>query len=370
MFPRVADYFERGELGPSWPDLASFIERLQGLTALSIDGPIYPCDAEHRRLAAGATMRAAREVYDHNLDLSNPDPTALHTFFVRHLIDPSLRPFFKKGELNTTNPSAYVRALDKTRLPNAPLLYFALGCFYGEWLTKHTLCHFATEAPVQPMQDCFDATETGQVVLLYPFSHVTKALRDPQGDGIWCKADFEQDRVRLLLPSTYVEVDEDGRITERAADGSEAQEFHGSLPLFRDDEQALERLPRWLEERPHDTLLRELAMEAAFRVGDLATAEALADDLVRLEPKPLHLLRRVDLRWRRNNAASDDLLEDLDAALKLEPRFARARLRRADVLANLGRVDEAVIELEVVLDRCREPTTRKLAQELLDEIEE
>jgi len=81
-FPRVASYFDAGELGPPWPDLVPFIEALRQSTGLPVDAPTYASNARENRRVAAATEAAAQSVYGFPLSVQDPR-AALHVFMLQ-----------------------------------------------------------------------------------------------------------------------------------------------------------------------------------------------------------------------------------------------------------------------------------------------
>jgi hypothetical protein len=77
------------------PELLPFLARLEAGTGLKRSLRYFPTDRESLKRAAAAFAAAAREVFQAELSLENPQAEQLDRFIDGHLIDERLRPFFK-----------------------------------------------------------------------------------------------------------------------------------------------------------------------------------------------------------------------------------------------------------------------------------
>ena len=138
-----------------------------------------------QRVTAALT-RAASEQFSVTLSVDDPDPEQLDRLIDAHLIDPILRRFFGelRGDLTKEEEQAYDLAMERNRVPDEPLLYYALGAFWGEWLTRHRGAKWALYEPLRPVQSFADFESSRGITCTFPFSHVVKKMGAPESDSL------------------------------------------------------------------------------------------------------------------------------------------------------------------------------------------
>ncbi len=121
------------------------------------------------------------------------------------------------------------------------------------------------------------------------------------------------------------------------------------------------------------TMVHFILGSRALARGDLETAQLHLELAYERDARMPAVLN--NLAWTIMQSESRDLdraLKLIDAALKLEPRFEFS-ITRADILAQMKRFNEAVVELEGILpqmaDQDRGPVHQRLAQ-LYDELKQ
>jgi len=319
-----------------------FVSALEAQTRLPRRGvPTWPTDLDTVQRTAQAFARAAANVFFAELDLESADAAQLERFALEFLVDPRIRDMFEGGRLRTADEEAYaaLQESEDNRIADEPLLHYAMGCFCGEWLVRHTDSKWFLYAPLKPVQSFPDLLRTGSLTALSPFSVVTKMLANPAGESLVPK-------VQAMGEST----------------------LFGPVALcatISDSEEILRQLVGKKMEKAAK-LLRSGKNDAAFRV---------LEDAVDADPGNGHLLHQAaTLAWehqqfglihratflmlklvpddpqiRHNFAAIESMREGgLEPALKIlrelveeDPTYSRARLTLASCLLEADRKDEA-----------------------------
>lgn len=235
---------------------------------------------------------------------------------------------------------------------------YALGAFWGEWLVRRRGAVWVTGAPLASVPDVFDAQELPGALVANPFSQVARALRDPDDEALWLKADHRRPHYGVLLA-----VDEEPELSALGPLGA-------ALELVRAPSQAnVERALSLLA--PHidggDAFACRVAygMTSVFRLNELALGHA--QTLTRLAPGADSALCLADARSRARGFSDEDV-QLLRPVVERTPAFFEARLRLAYFLGNIGQEDEGVSVLRALAaEPLLDPRTRRRVEDMLRE---
>ena len=184
-------------------DVAAMVEALARATSLDRRARQFPIEREVLERAASALEAVAR-VDGPALDRADPSPAQLDRFIDARVISPALRPFFAAGLPRALERAeevdAYEAAVEASRIPDEPLLYYCLGAWWGEWLVRHRSAAWTLEAPLTVPQWFPDGLTTMLTVCLLPFSQVAKKVADPEGDNLAFKSGLVERPVKELPP--------------------------------------------------------------------------------------------------------------------------------------------------------------------------
>ncbi|MHC4847033.1 MAG: tetratricopeptide repeat protein [Planctomycetota bacterium] len=365
--PAAIFYKVYGSYYPETPSaIRRFVHAIEAQTDLPLRGvSTWPTDPETVAETAQSFASAASNLFFAELNLESDDATQLDRFALEFLIDPELRKMFKDGEFRTELADEYaaIQEAETNRVAEAALLHYAMGCFWGEWLARHTPSSWFLHAPLDPVQSFPDMLRTGTMTALSPFSLVTKLLTNP--------AESLASKVAAMPEQTVF-----GPVALCAS--------------ISDSEEILRELVGPAVPKATQ-LLKEGKVDDAFRI---------LDDAVDSNPENGHLLHQVSvLAWkhqqfalihratflqlkiapesaeiRHNFAAIESMREGgLDSAIGTleqlvdeDPDYARARLTLASTYLEANRADEAKQHAQWVVEN--DPDLAKQAQSLLNEL--
>jgi hypothetical protein len=94
----------------------------------------------------------------------------------------------------------YYLAAEANRVPDEPLLYYAMGAFWGERLVRHQEVEWALFEPLRAVQSFPDMVTGAGTICLHPFSQVGKKLADPEGDQLAFKLAAATQNKRYFPP--------------------------------------------------------------------------------------------------------------------------------------------------------------------------
>jgi tetratricopeptide (TPR) repeat protein len=327
-------------------DVAFFVDALRQRSGLPTSGADFPADVKAVRAAAAAFADAANSIYGFTFDLKSPDATQLDRFLDAHM----------NGAIGE-------------RVPNEPLLYYAMGCFWGEWLVRHRECAWALYAPLNPIQSFPDGLSVQNTICLQPFSQVNKRFSDPEGDNLAFKADITTADRKLMPPFPLIAstADADQAIRdlmpEGAADALDAWEAD-------DAELALALFKGALDDHPNDPRLLDHAVACAWELERFDEARAWLERLVKLCPDRTHFAHNLAVLLTGAEETVPRAIALLEQALKVDPGYARARITLASLLHDydLGRTPEAIRHCQWVLANEEDDELTNDAREVLKEI--
>lgn len=345
-------------LMPLPKDLSAFIVELAAQSHLPRLGPTFPTDRVTLRRTAEALARTARVTFGVKLDLKSDDPHQLDRLANAHLVDPALRPFLDDSGLRDLTDEESQRYYDlsaEPAIPAEPLLMYALGAFWGEWLVTHAMAQWELENEVDPFEPASDTVIVfGFVHCALPWSHVVKKFIDPESDGIGDNAYFYS---RVVHPIPLIAADSSA---DRAA--SQALPPAALAILDSGDAEAGFRNARQaVAVAGEDATVLFVASQAALGHDADAVIEWSRAYLARAAPHPVVLHNLAIHLWPRPDQRMEALAL-VDQALALDPDYALAHFNLAHWSAELGDTAKAKAEasLAAELDPGLEPDLQML----------
>jgi tetratricopeptide (TPR) repeat protein len=324
-------------------DLERFLGRVAELGQLPRRAEFYPTDPDSIHRAAVALVTAARDTYGFTLSLEAPDATQLDRFCNDKLVDEPLRRFLQgdglRANLSRKDLRAYEAASQAVQIPDEPLLYYALGSFWGEWLVVHGGFAWRLYPPLRPRQSFPDMAFVELAVCVHPFSQVTKKLADPEGDRL----------VAALAPDTLKQQFPPYLLTASLGDAEHAVR-EATPRAFRRAQQAekegrggeaVSLYEKALATAPPSARLYTLAVPAAWEAERWDLVEAWLVRALALQPRHPILSHKLALLYSKMPGSLERAIPLLETAIAEDPTFARARLTLASCLQELGRSDEA-----------------------------
>lgn len=361
FYKAYASYFD--ETPPAIRRLVAAVESRTNLPRRGV--PTWPVDADTVARTAEALVESAHSLFHEELDVGRNDPSQLDRFAIEYLVDPQMRRMFDDGRLRDEEAYAALQGEERNRVADEPLLYYALGCFWGEWLVRHAEdARWFLHAPLKPIQSFPDMLRTGTLTALSPFSLATKLLADPAAESLAPKFAAMPSQV-LFGPVALCATISDSEEILRELVGAPVERATKLLKQGRTDA-AIRLLEDAVEGDPRNGhLLQQAAMlgweHQRFAFVHRATSLQLA-----LAPDEAEI--------RHNFAAIESMREGgLERALALleriveeEPSYTRARLTLASCLHEAGRDGDARTHAKWLVEH--DPDLGERARELLAEL--
>ena len=360
-------YAEFMEATPA--DIAAFVQQLEIRTGLLRSDVIFPSSQEALAGAASAFVAAASEVFDFELSLDAEDAGQIDRFANMCLIDPVLRGFLGPDGWTEDMPEEDVerlaKALDTSKIPNEPLLYYAMGSFWGEWLVRHRHAAWRLYDPLQPIQAFPDMITTATTICMQPFSQVTKKLSDPVGDNLAFKAKVTGAMRRCFPPYLLVASIADAEQAESSLLPPEILEAW-QLANHGNHADAVAAFDAYLDPGVDDPRLFYLAIPSAWESQNWRLVEVWSLRALELAPRHPVLNHNLAVMYSQIPEARDDAIKMLQTALAEDPGYGRAHLTLASVLLDAGRREEALDHVEWIVEH--DPGLREEAERLREEI--
>lgn len=322
-------------------EIAFFVEALRQRTDLQTTGDSFPVDSKTVRSTAAAFIEAARSVYGFSFNLRSGDPSQLDRFVDAHMID-----------------------AEGGRVPNEPHLYYAMGCFWGEWLCRHRSSAWALHAPLNPLQSFPDAIGVSNTICMQPFSHATKKLADPEGDNLAYKSDIATSDKRKLPPFPLIAsiADADQSVRDLLPPSAAA-----SLNAWeKGDERAFRLFVLAIQETPDNPRILDHAVGCAWDLERWDDVANWLDRLIQLCPDRPHFQHNRAVIFTGSADTMPRAIELLENALRIDPAYARAHLTLASCYHDVGRNQEAIRHCQWVM--ANDDELKADATELLKEI--
>lgn len=349
-------------------DLERFCEQLTRRTRLRRDEREFPVDPATLARTAQLFVEEARHIYRCPLSLDN-DAAELDRFIDAHLIDPILRPVLAASQPDAGGPSEpseeWAEAMDQRRVPNEPLLFYALGAYWGEWLVRHQRCRWALYAPLNPVQWFPDLLATAGTVCIQPFSQVCRKLADPIAGSLARKAQGLAARKQYFPPFPLLASPADAAYAAVQLLPEPARRALGARQRGHEVE-AFGLLLEAGNVDPENAQVLHMIVMSSMAVQRYDIMEGASYHLLELLPD--HPVANHDLAALY--ASRPDLraqaVELLEKALNVDPQYGRARMTLASCLRDLGRLEEARQQAAWVRDH--DPGLKDEAEGLLSEL--
>lgn len=329
-------------------DIAAIAEALHARTRLPRHADEYPDDVVALHDAAVALEVVAKEACNFTLDFLEKDGTQLDRFIDVHVVDERVRKFLamdKDGAVSKDDVQEFAAALDAMRVPNEPLLLYALGAWWGEWLIKFRRCIWGIYPPLRPVQVFPDMITGSHTVCIHPFSQVNKKLGSPEADNLSFKGVLSA-RSMGVAPYPLIATPADSDYATAQLLPAEARR---AIALQKDGDHkgALRLFAKAAAEEPDNVRILSLAAPSAFETRDYAHAEALLTEVLAKEPELPVLNHNLAIlyTWSKRMPQARALLE---RAVKSDPNYSRARLTLAMVCRDLNDVPAARAQMEWV----------------------
>lgn len=332
-------------------DVKSFVDRVAANTGFFPKGTGYPTDSDSLRRVAAALVTAASEAFGFSLRLDVDDASQIDRFVDAHLIDPALRRFFsqdKRSHLSEVEASEFREAIERTRVPNEPLLFYALGAYWGEWQVRHRGACWAIYPPLNPIQFFPDMISQGVTICSHPFSQVCKKLSDPEGDNLAFKVHVSSSQKRYLPPYPLLASLADAEhavkqlLPEPARRAMEAE-------TAGNDQQAWELFCEAAMENEQPQLL-SMMIACAWRLEKYDMIDGVSRRLLELVPDHPLTCHNLAVLYSNQPDLMDEAIALLDRAIESDPGYARAHLTLASCLAQTGQTNRARQHAEWVRD--------------------
>ena len=332
------------------PAIRRFVSALEAQTKLPRRGvSTWPTDSDSVERTAQAFARAADNLFFAGLDLASDDAAQLDRFALEFLVDPQVRGMFDDGRLREPEAANYaaLRAERRNLVPNEPLLYYAMGCFWGEWLVRQTSSRWFLFAPLLPLQSFPDMLRTGSLTALSPFSLATKLLADP-AESLAGKVAAMPEGTLFGPVALCASISDSEEILRRLV-GPKVEEATRLLKQGKNDA-AFRLLDKAIDADPGNG---HLLFQAAIlgwehkRFEFIHRATALQLELAPRSAEIRHNFAAIESMREGGLEPSIAMLEELVAE---DPDYARARLTLASSLLEAGRRDEARRHAQWVVD--------------------
>ncbi|MHB0972565.1 MAG: tetratricopeptide repeat protein [Thermoanaerobaculia bacterium] len=331
FYKPYADYLDAS------PDhITALVDKLAASTHLPRHDETYPIARETVRATAKAFESAVREQYGVAISVDDADPGQLDRLVNAHLIEPELRPYFDgivlRENLDDVASEKYAQLVDAHRIPNEPLLYYAMGAFWGEWMVRHRLAQWTLYEPLRPVQAFPDMITAVQTICHQPFSQVVKKMSDPEGDQLAYKAHVGSSQ-RYIPPYPLLASIADSNEAVRSLLSQEGragvdQETAGNSSA------AYDSFRKAIAKDPNNATLYSLGFQAAFRTEHYEDAFAWAKRACELEPNNPMLKHNFAIMIGGQPDGEAAAIKLLDEAVALDPQYARGRLTLAGFLSS------------------------------------
>ncbi|MEM8882558.1 MAG: tetratricopeptide repeat protein [Planctomycetota bacterium] len=343
-----------------------FVGSLESQTRLPRRGvPTWPTDVETVRATAAAFATAARNLFFEELDLDRDDIGQMDRFAQEHFVDPRVRKLFRNGELDDAETYGEMVETQAVRVPDEPLLNYAMGCWIGEWLVRHADARWFLFAPLKPVQSFPDALRTGTLTALSPFSLATKLLADPAGEALPPKvavlpADTIFTPVALcasVSDSEHILAEMVGPAMRKATAMLQRGETDAAFDLLADE---VDRQPT------NGHLLHQVAM-LGWEHEELAIVHEATRLQREVAPESVEVAHNFAAIESMREGGLEGAIAILEEILERDATYTRARLTLASCLHEAGRFDEARVHAQWLIDH--DPELSGPARELLSELQ-
>jgi len=350
-----ATYYD--ETPPGVKRLVDSIERATDLPRRGVS--TWPIDERAVAESAAAFAQSANNIFFADLDLDIAGPAPIDTFAREHLVDPALRKVLEDDE----KYGAILEA-ESQRVPDEPLLYYALGCFLGEWLVRHAGAKWFLHAPLDPIQSFPDMLRTVTLTALAPFSLATKLIADPLGNS-FAAVTHALPAATLYGPAALCASVSDSEEILRELVGEKVAKATERLRAGKKDA-AFEMLEAAVEKnKDNGHLLHQVAVLGwdHHEYGLVHRASALQSELAPESTETQHNFAAIE---SMREGGLEPAIEILERLLESDPGYARTRLTLASCYHESGQPLKAMAMAKWLVDN--DPEYAEPAGELLKEL--
>jgi len=339
-------YTPYAEFAKETPEyISAFVEEIEKCSGFPRSDDHYPIDSNSIQIAAKAFEQAAKTVFGFTLSLESDEALQLDIFANAHLIDPRIRPYFHeeklKEDLDEEQWEAYSKLYDEITLPKEPLLYYAMGCFLGEWLVRYRNCTWMLFESLNPIQSFPDMAMTLDTACMLPFSQVVKKLTDPEGDNIGFKASMRLSMKQYFGPfpliaslgdlkqaATILLPQEAVIASEKASNG--------------EHEEAFQLYTKAIEREPNNARIYSLALPSAWQLEHWDTFFEWSEAALELEPENTVINHNLAVLYSYRENGMSKAIELLKKAIQSDSNYGSAHLTIAICYFEIGDKNQAL----------------------------
>ena len=366
--PAAVFYKVYGSYFPETPPATRrFVSAIEAQTNLPRRGvSTWPTDLDTVEATARAFASAAKNLFDVQLDPESDDATQLDRFALEYLVDRDMSTLFTDGELRADAEESYaeMQEQERNRVADEPLLHYAMGCFWGEWLVRHTMSRWFLFAPLDPIQSFPDMLRTGTVTALSPFSLVTKLLANPGADALAPKVELVSDQT-LFPPVALCASISDSEEILRELIGPSVPRAQKLLKK-RDTDGAFRILEDAIDKDPENGHLLHRAATLGWEHEQFSMVHRATFLQLKIAPRSAEIRHNFAAIESMREGGLAAAIEDLEGLVEEEPTYTRARLTLASCYHEAGRPDDARPHAEWLVEN--DPELAEPAQSLLDEL--
>ncbi|MHC4939376.1 MAG: tetratricopeptide repeat protein [Planctomycetota bacterium] len=365
--PAAIFYKVYGSYYPETPSaIRRFVHAIEAQTNLPRRGvSTWPTDSDTVAETAQAFARAAANLFFAELDLDSDDAAQLDRFALEYLVDPELRKLFEDGSLRPDMEEKYgaIQEEETNRVADEPLLHYAMGCFWGEWLVRHTDSRWFLHAPLDPVQSFPDMLRTGTVTALSPFSLVTKLLANP-ADSLASKVPLMPDQM-MFGPVALVASISDSEEVLRELVG---REVSNATALIRDGKtgEALALLEDAVDKNSDNGHLLHQVAVLAWEHQQFALIHRAAFLQLKIAPESPEIRHNFAAIESMREGGLESAIETLEQLVGENPDYSRARLTLASCYLEANRPDDARREAKWIV--ANDPELEEQAKGLLGDL--
>ncbi|MBI3268577.1 MAG: hypothetical protein HYZ53_06110 [Planctomycetes bacterium] len=349
-------------------ELERLLAELARRTELSRAAKEFPTDRKSLQRAAAALEGAALDVFSFKLDLAGGAADQLDRFSNAHLIDPSLRPFFLgndlRRDLDPTEKKSYSAACENSTVPRDPLLYYALGAFWGEWLVLHGRCVWSLAAPLRPIQLFPEPAAVLNTQCVVPFTDVTKKLCEPEVEALAARFSALSANRRCIPPFPLIAGSED---VEAAVREHFSEKTLAALAAedAGDDERAFTLHAEAIAERPTDAGTLALGVSVAWRLKKWTLVDEWLTRASKASPDTSPIVDNLAALYAEDEAKLPQAIALLERQLSLDPNYGPTHLTLAGCLLDSGRKAEGLKQAQWVVEH--DPDLKTEAASMIEE---
>jgi tetratricopeptide (TPR) repeat protein len=351
--------------------ISRLVEEIKKQTGLPRVSQAYPTDQKTIRETSNAFINAVHKIFGFELSMESTDSSQLDRLANTFLIDPEIRKFFHgknlKDNLSKEESEIYYKLCDQIKIPNEPLLYYSMGCYWGEWLCHHRQFKWMLLEPLNPLQSFPDMITALYTVCMMPYSQVVKKLSDPERDSLHFKASLSSTMLRSFKPYLLIASMSDA---DHAAGSLLSDEAREALDKSREGKlkEAFKLYSRAIKADPENPKLYSMAIQTAWQLKKWDHVVLWSETALELTPENPVLNHNLAVLYSNSQKDLPKAVILLKRVLKSDPNYGRAHLTLASCYLELGNKKEASKHAEWVLTH--DSKLKKEAREFLNSMKE